>query len=85
MNLESVPDIPTRLKTGLKSGLQTSLKLFKFVLPIYVAVDLLNGRDRLRLHRRIPAQPVRSHRYPGASASYGLAGHPVRADDGDFS
>jgi hypothetical protein len=43
LNLESIPDIPTRVKTGVKSGLQTSLKLFKFVLPIYVAVDLLKG------------------------------------------
>ncbi|WP_432820959.1 nucleoside recognition domain-containing protein [Trichloromonas sp.] len=40
---EAIPDIPTRIRTGLTAGLQTSLKLFKFVLPLYVLVDLLKG------------------------------------------
>ncbi|HEY7746507.1 MAG TPA: hypothetical protein VIA07_09225, partial [Desulfuromonadales bacterium] len=38
---ETIPDIPTRLRTGFIGGLQTSLKLIKFVLPLYVTVDLL--------------------------------------------
>lgn len=38
---EAVPDIPTRLRTGLKGGLQTALKLCKYVVPLYVLVDLL--------------------------------------------
>jgi len=41
--MDAVPDIPTRIKTGLKGGVQTSVKLFKFVLPLYVLVDLLKG------------------------------------------
>jgi len=40
---EAIPDIPTRIRTGLTAGLQTSFKLFKFVLPLYVLVDLLKG------------------------------------------
>ncbi len=40
---EVVPDIPTRLKTGLLDGLKTTGKLVKFVLPLYIAVDLLKG------------------------------------------
>ena len=41
MITETVPDIATRIKTGLREGLLTSVKLFKFVLPLYVVVDLL--------------------------------------------
>ncbi|MFA5515587.1 MAG: nucleoside recognition domain-containing protein [Desulfuromonadales bacterium] len=37
----SAPAIPERLRTGLFSGLQTSWKLIRFVVPIYIAVDLL--------------------------------------------
>ena len=40
---EPIPDIPTRLRTGLYSGLQTSFKLLKFVLPLYIVVDLLKA------------------------------------------
>ena len=39
----ATPDLPTRLRTGLSSGFKTTFKLFKFVLPLYVAVDLLQG------------------------------------------
>lgn len=38
---ETVPPLATRLRTGLSCGLQTTLKLLKFVLPLYIAVDLL--------------------------------------------
>lgn len=38
---ESVPDLKTRLRSGLSGGLKTTLKLLKFVLPLYIAVDLL--------------------------------------------
>ncbi len=41
MESTAIPNIPERLRTGLSSGLQTSWKLIKFVVPIYVAVDLL--------------------------------------------
>ncbi|MDO3377566.1 nucleoside recognition domain-containing protein [Geoalkalibacter halelectricus] len=36
-----VPSIPERLRTGFLSGMQTSFKLIKFVLPLYILVDLL--------------------------------------------
>jgi spore maturation protein SpmB len=42
------PPLVERLKTGLGSGWQTSLKLIKFVLPLYVAVDLLKGTSLMR-------------------------------------
>ncbi len=42
---ENIPDIPNRLKTGFSAGLQTTVKLFKFVLPLYVIVDLLKQTD----------------------------------------
>jgi hypothetical protein len=42
------PPLPVRLKTGLSSGWQTSLKLIKFVLPLYVAVDLLKATPLMR-------------------------------------
>lgn len=38
---ETVPDVPTRLRTGLRGGFQTSIKLCKYVVPLYVLVDLL--------------------------------------------
>lgn len=40
---ESTPDIPTRLRIGIIGGLQTSFKLCKFVVPIYIAVDILKS------------------------------------------
>jgi hypothetical protein len=46
---EVIPDIPTRIRTGLGAGLQTSFKLFKFVLPLYVVVDLLKGTAVIEL------------------------------------
>ncbi len=42
-HVAQVPDIPTRLRIGVRSGLQTSFKLLKFVLPLYVVVDLLKA------------------------------------------
>jgi hypothetical protein len=39
--MDTVPSIPERLRTGFFSGMQTSVKLIKFVLPLYVLVDLL--------------------------------------------
>lgn len=38
---ERVPPISVRLRTGLSGGWQTTLKLLKFVVPLYIAVDLL--------------------------------------------
>ncbi len=38
-----IPDIRTRIAVGLRSGLDTSWKLIRFVLPLYILVDLLKG------------------------------------------
>ena len=38
-----IPDIPTRLRQGLKSGIETAFKLVIWVLPLYIVVDLLKG------------------------------------------
>jgi hypothetical protein len=38
---QSPPDIPTRVRTGLAAGFQTSFKLIRVVLPLYVLVALL--------------------------------------------
>ena len=38
-----VPDIPTRIRTGLRAGLRTSWKIILFSVPLYVAVSLLKG------------------------------------------
>ena len=40
---EQVPDIPTRIRTGLAAGLRTSLKIVKVSVPLYVGVTLLKG------------------------------------------
>jgi hypothetical protein len=37
----SIPSVPERLRTGFFVGLQTSLRMIKWVLPLYIAVDLL--------------------------------------------
>jgi hypothetical protein len=39
----AVPDLRTRIATGLRGGLETSWKLIRFVLPLYILVDLLKG------------------------------------------
>ncbi len=38
-----IPDIPTRLRDGFQSGLETALKMIVWILPIYIVVDLLKG------------------------------------------
>lgn len=40
---ENIPSIADRIRNGLKGGFQTTFKLLKFVLPLYVVVDLLKG------------------------------------------
>jgi len=40
---ESVPDIPTRIRTGLSAGFRTSLRILAVSVPLYVAVTLLKG------------------------------------------
>ena len=40
---ELVPDIPTRIRTGLSAGLRTSWKMIIVSVPLYVGVTLLKG------------------------------------------
>jgi hypothetical protein len=40
---QQVPRIGERVRTGFRDGLQTSLKMVRFVLPLYIVVDLLKG------------------------------------------
>lgn len=47
--VSEIPDIPARIRTGLRAGVQTTFKLFKFVLPLYVAVDLLKGSSAVEV------------------------------------
>jgi hypothetical protein len=40
---QQVPGLSERVRTGFRDGLQTTLKMVRFVLPLYIAVDLLKG------------------------------------------
>ena len=42
-----IPDIPTRLRQGFKSGIGTAFKLIIWVLPLYIVVDLLKESNLL--------------------------------------
>lgn len=37
---EAVPSVPERLRTGFFAGLHTSVKLIKFVLPLWTLAPL---------------------------------------------
>jgi len=65
---EIIPDIPTRLRTGFIGGLQTSLKLIKFVLPLYVAVDLLKKTPVIDLLGELFAPLMQLFGLPGPAA-----------------
>jgi hypothetical protein len=65
---ETVPDIPARLRTGFIGGLQTSLKLIKFVLPLYVAVALLKETPVIDLLGKLFAPAMRLFGLPGEAA-----------------
>lgn len=74
MNDTTVPDLPTRCKTGLRAGLQTSLRLLRFVLPLYVVVDLLKGSAALDLLARWFAPLMHLFGLPGEAAFAFIAG-----------
>ena len=40
---ESVPDIPTRIRTGLSAGFRTSLRIIAVSVPLYVGDTLPKG------------------------------------------
>lgn len=65
---ETIPDIPTRLRTGFRGGLQTSWKLIRFVLPLYVLVDLLKGSGAVDYLGALFAPLMRLFGLPGEAA-----------------
>jgi hypothetical protein len=65
---ETVPDIPTRLRTGFVDGLRTALKLCKFVVPLYVAVELLKAAGLVERLGHLFAPLMRLFGLPGEAA-----------------
>src|SRR5512140_3299971 len=65
---EPIPDIPTRIRTGLSAGFRTSLKIIKVSVPLYVAVTLLKGTPVLDLLGKIFAPVMGIFGLPGEAA-----------------
>jgi hypothetical protein len=65
---ESIPDIPTRIRTGLSVGFRTSLKIIKVSVPLYVAVTLLKGTPVLGLLGKVFAPVMGIFGLPGEAA-----------------
>lgn len=66
--VESIPDIPMRIRTGLSAGLKTSLKIIKVSVPLYVAVALLKGTPVLDLLGKVFAPVMGIFGLPGEAA-----------------
>jgi spore maturation protein SpmB len=65
---ESIPDIPTRVRTGLSAGFRTSLKIIKVSVPLYVAVTLLKGTPFLEMLGKVFAPVMGIFGLPGEAA-----------------
>jgi len=65
---ESIPDIPTRVRTGLSAGFWTSIKIIKVSVPLYVAVTLLKGTPVLDLLGKAFAPVMGIFGLPGEAA-----------------
>ena len=63
-----IPDIPTRIRTGLSAGLRTAWKIILFSVPLYVAVFLLKGTPVLDFLGRLFAPFMRIFGLPGEAA-----------------
>lgn len=68
-----VPDIPSRLKSGFRDGLETSWKLVKYVIPLYILVELLKGTSFLAAFGDLFAPAMRLFGLPGEAAMAFLA------------
>ena len=68
MTEESIPDVATRLKTGFCDGWRTSLKLIKWVVPIYLVVDLLKHTPVLDRMGAVFAPLMTTFGLPGETA-----------------
>lgn len=66
--VEPIPDIPTRIRTGLSAGFGTSLKIIKVSVPLYVAVTLLKGTPFLDLLGKVFAPVMGIFGLPGEAA-----------------
>lgn len=69
-----IPDIPARLRTGFVSGVQTAWKLVKYVIPLYVLVELLKQTPLLDTLGRLFAPAMGIFGLPGEVAFAFLAG-----------
>lgn len=69
-----IPDIPTRLKTGLRDGLRTSWKLVRYVFPLYVLIELLKQTSFLATFGDLFAPLMGLFGLPGEAAMAFLAG-----------
>jgi len=65
---ESIPDIPTRIRTGLEAGFWTSVKIIKVSVPLYVAVTLLKETPFIDLMGKVFAPVMGIFGLPGEAA-----------------
>ena len=65
---ERIPDIPTRIRTGLTGGVRTSLKIIQVSVPLYAAVTLLNGTPVLDMLGKVFAPLMGRFGLPGEAA-----------------
>lgn len=65
---EIIPALSARLRTGLTGGWQTTLKLLKFVVPLYIAVDLLKQTPAIDFLGRLFAPLMVWFGLPGEAA-----------------
>jgi len=65
---EPVPDIPTRLRTGLSAGFRTSWKIIYVSVPLYVGMAMLQGSPVLDLVGRAFAPVMGIFGLPGEAA-----------------
>ncbi len=72
--MNTVPSIPERLRTGFFSGMQTSVKLIKFVLPLYIFVDLVKDTPAVHTLGSLFAPFMGLFGLPGEAAFAFIAG-----------
>jgi hypothetical protein len=65
---EPIPDIPTRIRTGLTAGFWTSVKIIKVSVPLYVAVTLLKETPFIDLMGKVFAPVMGIFGLPGEAA-----------------
>lgn len=67
------PPLPQRLRTGFDSGLQTSWKLVRYVIPCYIAIQLLKGSALLDQAAALFSPAMELFGLPGEAAFAFLA------------